>query len=81
MGLPDAEGLLVRTVEEDGPAARAGVAEGDLIVRAGDRAVTDADGLYAALEGAGEFGTVDLVLLRGADERSVTVSLEGGRDG
>jgi serine protease Do len=81
VGLPDAEGLLVRTVEEDGPAGRAGVAQGDLIVRAGDRAVTDADGLYAALEGALEAGSIDLVLLRGADERSVTVSLEGESDG
>src|SRR5215216_3584879 len=34
VGLPEREGLLVRAVEEDGPADRAGVEPGDLIVAA-----------------------------------------------
>ena len=33
-GLPDAKGLLVREVREGSPAARAGLAHGDLIVSA-----------------------------------------------
>src|SRR6201984_3197966 len=39
VGLPDAEGLLVRDVAEDSPAARADLASGDLIVAAGGRPV------------------------------------------
>ena len=38
VGLPDAEGLLIRDVTEGSPAARAGLAQGDLIVAAGSRA-------------------------------------------
>ena len=34
VGLPDTEGLLIRDVAEDSPAARAGLAPGDLIVAA-----------------------------------------------
>src|SRR4051795_12792597 len=35
VGLPEREGLLVRWVEENGPADRAGIEKGDLIVAAG----------------------------------------------
>ncbi len=34
VGLPETDGLLIRDVEEDSPAARAGLAQGDLIVAA-----------------------------------------------
>jgi len=74
VGLPDAQGLLVRTVEEDSAAARAGVAEGDLITEASGRPVTSADDLYEALDGAG--AGLELKLLRGAEE--VTASVRFG---
>ncbi len=35
VGLPERDGLLVREVEDDSPAAKAGIAEGDLIVAVG----------------------------------------------
>src|SRR6266508_2860727 len=35
VGLPERDGLLVRAVEDGGPAAGAGVQKGDLIVAAG----------------------------------------------
>jgi serine protease Do len=71
VGLPERDGLLVREVEEDSPAARAGIAEGDLIVAAGGRPVATADDLFDAL--AGE-GPIEMTLVRGADEVSVTVA-------
>jgi serine protease Do len=74
VGLPDADGLLVRGVEDDGPAARAGIAEGDLIVRAGGEAIDAVDTLHGVLERAAG-GAIDIVVLRGADERTVTVQL------
>ena len=35
VGLPERDGLLVREVEDDSPAAKAGIAEGDLLVAVG----------------------------------------------
>jgi serine protease Do len=74
VGLPDASGLLIRVVEEGSAAARAGLAEGDLVVAAGGREVEGADSLYAALDAA-EDGRLELRVLRGSEERTVTVSL------
>ncbi len=69
VGLPERDGLLVREVEEDSPAAKAGIAEGDLIVAVGDRAISSADDLFDALGGEGE---LRITIVRGADEQSVT---------
>ena len=57
VGLPDAEGLLVRDVAEDSPAARADLARGDLIVTAGGQPVRSADDLAGALRAAS--GSID----------------------
>jgi serine protease Do len=81
VGLPERDGLLVRAVEGDGPAARAGIERGDLIVAAGGREIDGADALYAALDGvlpAG--GDLELAVIRGTEERSITVSFEGAAE-
>jgi serine protease Do len=74
VGLPDAEGLLVRMVEDDSPASRAGLAAGDLIVQAAGQHVRGMDDLFRALEAAAE-GVIELGILRGAEERTVDVQL------
>jgi len=71
VGLPERDGLLVREVEEDSPAAKAGIAEGDLIVAVGDRTITSADDLFDALAGEGDLA---ITIVRGADEQQVTVA-------
>jgi S1-C subfamily serine protease len=76
VGLPDVDGVLVRLVEDDSPASRAGLAEGDLIVVAGGRAVEGVDDLFEALGTAK--GAIQLIILRGTDERSVDVQLGAG---
>ena len=73
VGLPDTEGLLIRGVAEDSPAARAGLASGDLIVAAAGQPVRTVEDLSGALQAAGE--TIDLNVLRGTDERSIQVAL------
>ena len=70
VGLPERDGLLVREVEDDSPAAAAGIAEGDLIVSVGDRAIASADDLFDALGASGE---LELTVVRGADEVKVTI--------
>ena len=75
VGLPEQDGLLVRAVEEDSPAADAGVERGDLIVSAGGRAIDGVDSLYAALdELPGAEATIKLAVVRGTDEREVDVA-------
>lgn len=75
VGLPERDGLLVRAVEDGSPAARAGIAEGDLIVAAGGRPVTDTDALLEILEGTSL--PFEVTVVRGTDERTVSV---GGAD-
>ncbi|HEY1591115.1 MAG TPA: S1C family serine protease [Solirubrobacteraceae bacterium] len=72
VGLPERDGVLVRAVEHDSAAERAGIERGDLIVAAGDTAIDGVDALYEALEAAQSGGTLELKILRGADERDVT---------
>ncbi|MDQ4148515.1 MAG: S1C family serine protease [Actinomycetota bacterium] len=79
VGLSDVTGLLVRHVQEGSPAAEAGLAEGDLIVDAGGKALGGVDDLYDVLEAAGP--EVELKLLHGSEERRVTVRLNSGSDG
>jgi len=75
VGLPAREGLLVRGVEDDSLASKAGILEGDLIVEVAGQAVSEVDALYELL------GKVELPfevkLVRGTEERTVSV---GGGD-
>jgi len=74
VGLPEADGLLIRGVEDDGPAAQAGLREGDLILEAGGRATPDVDELQAVLQASVAGAPLDIRFLRGTEERSVTVT-------
>jgi serine protease Do len=74
VGLPDADGLLVRLVEDNSPASRAGLAQGDLIVLAAGQPVSGVDDLFEAL-GAANDGAIQLIILRGADELAIDVQL------
>jgi serine protease Do len=73
VGLPERDGVLVRGVEDESAAARAGVERGDLIVAAAGREIDGVEALYEALDGAGAQGSLELTLVRGTDERTVTV--------
>lgn len=77
VGLPPRDGLLVQAVEEGGPAARAGVRRGDLIVSLGGRPTSRLEELATALEAAASFGSAELGLVRGADELTLSVDLAG----
>jgi S1-C subfamily serine protease len=65
--------VLVRAVEQESPAARAGIERGDLIVAADGRAVERVDVLYEALDGAAG-GRLGLTVVRGTEERTVEVA-------
>lgn len=75
VGLPERAGVLVHRIDESGPAAAAGILPGDLVVRVGGTEVDGVDALADALAVAGAGSSVVVDLVRGADERSVTVQL------
>jgi serine protease Do len=74
VGLDERDGLLVRDVEEGSPAEKAGIAEGDLIVAAAGRPVATADDLFDAIGSVAADATLELTVLRGAEERAVSIS-------
>jgi serine protease Do len=76
VGLPERDGLLVRGVEDGGPADAAGLRRGDLIVTAGGRPVATPEDLYAAL--AGDEPHLEVVVVRGVDETTVDVDFTVG---
>jgi len=77
VGLPERAGLLVRAVEEQSPAATAGVRAGDLLVRLGDAELESLDALFAALERNAGQRAVPLGVLRGEEQSELAVDLAG----
>jgi S1-C subfamily serine protease len=73
VGLPDTDGLLIRDVAEDSPAARAGLASGDLITEAAGQPVRTPDDLFDALAAA-RGGTLELKVVRITDELTLQVT-------
>jgi S1-C subfamily serine protease len=74
VGLDERDGLLVRGVVDDSPAAGAGIREGDLLVGASDRDLVTADDLFAALAEVGPGSELAIRLVRGTDELTVTAT-------
>jgi serine protease Do len=81
VGLPEREGLLVRAVEEGGPADVAGIERGDLIVAAGGTEIDGVDTLYGVLDGLPPSGgELELTVVRGTEERTVTASFAADKE-
>jgi serine protease Do len=74
VGLPPVEAPLIRGLDENGPAGRAGLRRGDQILRAGDAAIATVEDLQRVLADAGS--TISLRILRGTDEIDVLVDFE-----
>lgn len=76
LDFPDDEGVVVDMVADKGPAAKAGIVPGDLLLRFGDQAVATPAELESALRDheAGESVPVDL--LRKGQRQEATVTLE-----
>jgi serine protease Do len=75
VGLPHRDGLLVRGVQQDGPAALAGVRRGDLIVALGDAPTPDIDELHTAIDAVAPGNPTSLKIVRGSEELSVEVTI------
>jgi putative serine protease PepD len=73
-------GALLATVTPDGPAARAGLRPGDVIVRLGSRAVTNPDELVVAIRDRLPGDAVEVQALREGERLEVTVVLGSRED-
>lgn len=74
VGLDERDGLLVRDVEDGSPAARAGIAEGDLIVAAAGKPVVSTDDLLEAIGSVASDADLPVTVVRGTEERAVTIT-------
>jgi serine protease Do len=75
VGLPERDGILIRAVERGSAADRAGLERGDLVVAAGGRDLDRIESLYEVLDGTQVDGTLELKIVRGSEERTVSVGL------
>lgn len=75
LGTSRDEGVLVLAVTVPSPAAEAGLEPGDILVRAGDRDLRTVEDFLGALRTRDPGDVLDLTVVRGDEERTVTVTL------
>jgi S1-C subfamily serine protease len=75
-GLETEGGVLVVSVENNSPAARSGLREGDIIVRFAGNAIKGLDDLHRRLTDEMVGATTDLTVLRGVEKLELSVTPE-----
>ncbi len=74
-GLKEARGALVSDVREDSPADRAGLQQGDVIVRFKDQTITDPGSLQKAVTQTAVGTPLSLRVMREGQEKELTVTV------
>jgi len=69
------KGLIVLSLEPDGPASKAGVLIGDILVSLGGASVADTDDIQAALEKHAVGQAVETAVLRGGVARNIAITV------
>ena len=75
LGAPESRGALVSEVEPGGPADRAGVKQGDLVLQIDGKPVTDANRLRNQIAGTKPGSPVTLVVRRNGRDETLTAKL------
>ncbi len=75
LGLDSVHGALVNSVEADGPAAAAGIKQGDVIVKVNGAAIDDSNQLRNRISSQAPGSTVTLDVIRNGAERQFPVKL------
>lgn len=68
-------GLMIHSVDAGGPADRAGIVIGDILLALGDAPVADSDDVQAVLAGVEVGAAVKARILRGGEPREVEIAL------
>ena len=69
------KGLIILSVETGGPAAKAGILIGDILVSLGGKSVEDTEDIQAALEGHAVGTAIETVVSRGGEERGISITI------
>ena len=75
-GLPNTNGALINKVNPDGPADKAGVEPGDVLVEFGGKAVKDGDSLVAMVVATKPGTSVPIVVYRNNQRRALNVVID-----
>lgn len=76
MDLPVNEGALISDVVEDGPAGKAGMKAGDVVIAVNDKQITSADQLRNEIASTAPDSRIDIRLLRDGEEMNIEVTLD-----
>ncbi len=69
------EGVLVQSVSEGSPAARAGLGPGDVIVEMGGESIRTVEDLYSVIRRRNPGDSVEVTIVRGGERQTVDVTL------
>jgi S1-C subfamily serine protease len=79
-GVKDGEGALITEVDEEGPAYKARLKAGDVIVEVDEEKIEDTEDLISTISGKEEKDKVEIKVLRGRKPQSFTVEVEKGEE-
>lgn len=79
-GVKDGEGALITEVDEKGPAYKAGLKAGDVIVEVDEEKIEDTEDLISAISGKEEGDKVEVKVIRDQKPQSFTVEVEKGEE-
>jgi putative serine protease PepD len=75
IGDSDTGGAKIQSVEPNSPAAKAGLAAGDVVTKVGDRPITGAEALIGAIQGSAVGQNLPLTVQRGGSSQTITVTV------
>lgn len=75
LNLPSKPGMIVTSLVQDGPSARAGVQQGDVIVAVDGKPITDESTLSRILLSHKPGDKITLTVARGSGQQTITVTL------
>ncbi|HNX59690.1 MAG TPA: PDZ domain-containing protein, partial [Spirochaetota bacterium] len=76
LGLKTSDGALVGAIQDDGPAQKAGVQEGDVIIKAGDKKITNYGDLIELVEATPIGKTIKITVWRKGSEANLFVTVK-----
>ncbi len=74
-GLDSDSGAIIKYVVPDSPADKAGLKQGDIIIRVGDRILSGSDDLANAVRALKPGDEVDIAIIRDGNEKSIAATL------